>query len=415
MRILIISTYDIKGGAATAAFRLHKSLLNEGIDSLMLVQFKSTDHFTIIEPKSKIGKVKALASLYLNGLLVKLYKKKTKTLFNPAFVPFNAIVDRINKLNPDIVHLHWISDGMMSIKDISRIKVPIIWSLHDMWPFTGGCHYDEECQRYQDSCGKCKVLNSQKDYDLSAWSYRQKRKYLSSKTNIHFIGLSRWMQKSILTSSLFKDKLVYNIPNPIDSIFFAPIEKTVARQILNLPKEKKIILFGAMNATSDPRKGFKELISALTSMNTTSTIELVIFGSNTPKESLPLNFKAHYLGHINDEISLRVVYSAADVMVVPSLQENLSNAIMESLACGTPVVAFNIGGNSDLIEHQKNGYLAQPFDCKDIAFGINWVINNEKYEELAINAREKIKNEFDSTLIAKKYIQIYKNVLDSNY
>lgn len=145
---------------------------------------------------------------------------------------------------------------------------------------------------------------------------------------------------------------------------------------------------------------------------TCEDVEFVVFGSSEPKESQNFRFKTHYLGSLADDVSLVTLYSAVDVMIVPSLQENLSNAIMESLACGTPVIGFDIGGNSDMIEHLSTGYLAKPFETDDLACGIEWVLTNEKYDELSKNAREKVLREFDSVVVAEKYIKLYEDILN---
>lgn len=171
------------------------------------------------------------------------------------------------------------------------------------------------------------------------------------------------------------------------------------------------MLFGAMGATSDPRKGFTQLYEALSQVNR-QNIQLVIFGSSEPPNPPKFNQPVQYMGRIHDDISLKLLYSSADVMIVPSLQENLSNAIMESLACGTPVVAFDVGGNGDMIEHQQNGYLAQPLDTQDLAQGIDWVLNNANYQQLCECARQKVLQQFDSKLVAKQYIALYQDILN---
>lgn len=410
MNILIVNNSDIEGGAARAAYRLHKSLLAEGINSQMLVQSKTSDNFTVIGPTNKIQKGLSKLRPTLDNLPVRRYKERTKTLFSPCWVPFSGIVDRINALNPDIVHLHWVAGGMMRIEDIARIKAPIVWSLHDMWPFTGGCHYDELCGAFKKSCGQCKVLGSSKENDLSRKVFSRKEKIYSSKENITVVGLSKWLAGEANSSSLFGNYPVVNLPNPIDTHAFAPFDKAQARQLLNLPQDKKLILFGAMGATSDPRKGFSELSQALEALDTQGS-ELVVFGSSQPESGTSFTQKAHYLGHLHDDITLRVLYSAADVMVVPSLQENLSNAIMESLSCGTSVVAFDIGGNSDLIDHQVNGYLAEPYSSADFAKGIDWVLQHQSPDKLADNARQTVLGNFESSLVASKYIDLYREVL----
>jgi len=412
MKILIVNTSDIQGGAARAAYRLHKSLLSQNIDSKMLVQKKSSDDYTVIGPTSKIEKAFNLLKPQLDQLSVKLYKNRTKTLFSPAWLGFSDIVDRINEINPDIVHLHWINGGMIKIEDISKIKAPIVWSLHDNWAFTGGCHIMWECEEYKKSCGACPRLGSDKENDLSRKIFKRKEKTFLQINNMTIIGLSKWLNNCSKNSTLLKDKKHINLPNPIDTKIFQPFDKEKSRELWNLPKDKKLILFGANSATSDVNKGFNELSEALHNL-TDKNIEFVVFGSSEPKESQNFGFKTHYLGHLHDDVSLVTLYSAVDVMIVPSLQENLSNAIMESLACGIPVVGFDIGGNSDMIEHQINGYLAKPFDTSDLAHGIEWILNNENYDELCQNAREKVLREFDSEVVAKKYIELYADILST--
>ena len=412
MKILIVNTYDIEGGAARAAYRLHKALLNSKIDSQVLVQNKSSDDYTVVTETGKIKKYINKLRPIIDSIPTKFYKNKTKTLFSPAWVPLGNIVDQINEINPDIVHLHWICDGMIRIEDIARIKAPIVWSLHDMWAFTGGCHYDEECKRYEKSCGNCPVLGSDKENDLSKKIFHRKQKAFNNKKDMTIIGLSGWLNNASKSSTLFKDKKHINLPNPIDTDIFKSFDKNLSRELWHLPKNKKLVLYGAMGATSDPRKGFNALSETLRKLDKNDEVEFVVFGSSQPQNVPYFGFKTYYLGSLTDDVSLVTLYGAVDVMVVSSLQENLSNAIMESLACGTPVVGFDIGGNSDMIEHKKNGYLAKPFDTSDLANGIEWILNNEHYDELCQNGREKIVREFDSVAVAQKYIELYKEILN---
>ena len=411
MKILIVNTSDIQGGAARAAYRLHKSLLALHVESKMLVQSKSSDDFTVVSEDRKIAKYFNKIRPVIDNIPTRFYKNKTKTLFSSSWFGFSNIVDKINEINPDIVHLHWICGGMIKIEDIARIKAPIVWSLHDMWAFTGGCHYDEECQGYLESCGNCKVLGSDKEKDLSRKIFQRKQKVFNLKKDITIVGLSKWLNECSKGSTLLKDKKHINLPNPIDTTIFKPFDKAKSRELWSLPKDKKLVLFGAMGATSDPRKGFDELSNAMKKLEI-SDIEFVVFGSSEPKESQNFEFKTHYLGSLADDVSLVTLYSAVDVMIVPSLQENLSNAIMESLACGTPVIGFDIGGNSDMIEHHKNGYLAKAFDTRDLKDGIEWVLNNANYKELCQNARKKVVREFDSVVLVKKYINLYGEAIE---
>ncbi len=413
MKILIVNTSEIQGGAARAAYRLHKSLLNQGIDSQMLVQSKGSDDFTVIADGSKIAKGFNRLRATLDSIPARFYKNRKKILFSSSWLPITNIVEKINEINPDIVHLHWICNGMIKIEELRKIKAPIVWSLHDMWAFTGGCHYDEECEAFKKECGSCKLLGSDKENDLSRKIFNRKQKTFSQIENMTIVGLSKWLNECSKSSTLLKDRKHINLPNPIDTNMFKPFDKEKARELWSLPKDKKLVLFGAMGSTSDPRKGFDELSNALHKLEN-KDIEFIVFGSSEPKESQNFGFKTHYLGRFVDNVSLVTLYNAVDVMIVPSLQENLSNAIMESLACGTPVVGFDIGGNSDMIKHKKNGYLVKPFDTNDLANGIEWVLNASNYNELCQNARDKVLKEFDATVVAKKYIDLYKEVLLSS-
>lgn len=412
MKILIVNISDIQGGAAKAAYRLHRSLLAQSIDSQMLVQNKISDDFTVqIFNHSILLKGLNILRQIIDSIPVRLYKKRSKTLFSPSWFGSSNIVDVINKINPDIVHMHWINGGMIRIEELSRIKAPIVWSLHDMWAFTGGCHYDETCEGYRNMCGNCKVLGSNKNNDLSTKIFNRKQKIFSNIESMTIVGLSRWLNDCSTNSTLLKNKKHINLPNPIDTSIFKPFDKEKARELWRLPKNKQLILFGAMGATSDPRKGFVELVQALLELKD-EKVEFVVFGASQPQESHDFGLKTHYLGSLQDNVSLVTLYSAVDVMIVPSIQENLSNIIMESMACGTPVIGFDIGGNSDMIEHKTTGYLAGPFDAIDLKNGIEWVLNNPDYIKLRHNSREKILKEFDSVIVAKKYIKLYKDTLN---
>lgn len=412
MKILIANSSDITGGAARAAYRLHQALLKQDVDSQMLVQSKTSDDYHVLAPETKLNKGFSKLRPILDSLPVRYYKHRTKTLFSPSYLPFSSVVERINIINPDIVHLHWIAGGMMRIEDIAKIKAPIVWSLHDMWAFTGGCHYDEGCGGYRNNCGHCKVLGSAKEDDLSAKVFRRKLKTYSDIQNLTIVGLSRWLTQAAQQSSLFKHVPVINLPNPIDTTIFSPMDKLIARDLFNLPQNKKLILFGALAATSDPRKGFEQLSVALDNVDAENT-ELVVFGSSEPQAPQGFKQKSHYLGHLHDDVSLRVIYSAADVMIVPSLQEAFGQTASEAMACGTPVVAFGITGLLDIVDHLENGYLAKPFDTNDLARGIGAMLNAENYTELCQSARDKILREFDSKFVADKYIELYEQLISS--
>jgi len=213
------------------------------------------------------------------------------------------------------------------------------------------------------------------------------------------------------SSKLLTNPQVLNIFNPIDTVLYKPIKKETARKFFNLPLNKKIILFGAAKI-SDKRKGLSYLLEALNilDINGFKDILLVTFGKNSEIESLTVESKA--INYLSDENKISQLYSAADVFVLPSLEDNLPNTVMESLTCGTPVVAFKVGGIPEMVKHKINGYLANVADSSDLANGIEWVLNKSNYSELSANARNYAIKEFSEEVIANKYIELYQNILN---
>jgi len=412
MKILLLNTNDISGGAAIATYRLLKGLQQNGVEALMLTQSKKSDDCSVIGSQTKWQKVFGKLRPTLDSIPVRFYKQRKRVIFSPAILPDN-IFKKIQDINPNIIHLNWIAGGFIKIESLSKIKKPIVWTLHDSWAFTGGCHIPFECKKYIKNCGCCPILNSNKKKDLSYKILQRKRKSWEN-LNLTIVTPSSWLGKCAKKSSLFYKTRVEVIPNGIDLSRFKPIDKNIARDILCLPKDKKLILFGAMGAISNQNKGFHLLREALKKLSPkeNKNIELIIFGSSKLRDEENLGFKTRYLGRLNDEISLALVYPTADAFIVPSKQENLPNTVMESLACGTPVIAFNVGGIHDMIDHQKNGYLAKPFDTTDLAYGIKWILEDDvRRRKLRENARSKVTNEFDIVKIAKKYEDLYKAIL----
>jgi glycosyltransferase involved in cell wall biosynthesis len=410
MRVLHITASD-SSGAGRAAYRLHKALVQEGIDSYMLVQKKFLSDNRVLSFNSYKDKCLNFIRPVIDQLPARMYNKKN-ILFSPAWIGNKHVFEVVKKLSPDIVHLHWINGGMIKIEDLKKFSMPLVWSLHDDWAYTGGCHIKWDCEKYKSKCESCFVLNSSKK-DLSTWIFNRKKRVYKDINNIVINGISSWINKCAKESFLLKDKRHVNIFNLIDTNFFKSIDKKIAREILGLPFDKKLILFGAINATSDINKGFNKLKESLKYLNISDNAEIVVFGNSEMSNDLQDKFKMHYLGKLNDEISLVILYSAVDVLVVPSIQENLSNVIMESLSCSTPVVAFNVGGNSDMINHMINGYLAKPFNAKDLAKGIDWILglSESEYKKMCDNARKRVKEMFDSKVVAKEYIKLYKELI----
>ena len=419
MKILHLSTHDTNGGAARATYRLHKGLQNIGLDSQMLVQEKSSSDKTVIAPKIRLFQGIAKTKLTFETLPLKFYRNRAEGTFFSQWLP-DRVVPQVAKINPDIINLHWISGAFMQIESIAKLNKPLVWTLHDMWVFTGGCHVAKDCQNYTQSCGTCPQLNSSNDWDLSRWVHNRKTRAWSklNSTNSNHLTLvapSNWIAECALSSSLFKNSRVEIIPHGLNTEKYRPITKTIAREILKLPQDKKLILFGAIEATSDRNKGFHLLQPALLKLSQSGwkdNTEVVIFGASRPENPPDLGFKTHYLGHLYDDNSLAATYSATDVMLVPSLQESFGQTASESLACGTPVVAFNATGLKDIVSHQVCGYLAKPYDTEDFAKGISWVLENtQRHEKLCFYAREKAEREFTLQLQARRYSALFEEVV----
>ncbi|MBE8968927.1 glycosyltransferase family 4 protein [Nostocales cyanobacterium LEGE 12452] len=413
MKILHISTHDINGGAARAAYRLHTGLQDIGLQSQMLVQEKYSNDKTVIAPKIRLFQGIAKAKLTVESLPLKLYRQKKNTPFFTQWLP-DRVIPKVAQINPDIINLHWISGGFMQIETFAKLKLPLVWTLHDMWGFTGGCHVTGECDRYKISCGACPQLNSGNEWDLSRWVWQRKVKVWKN-LNLTLVSPSSWLAECARSSSLFQNLRVEVIPHGLDTQKYRPINQHFAREALNLPQDKKLILFGAIEATSDRNKGFHLLQPALQELSKSGwkdNLEVVIFGASQPENPPDLGFKTHYLGHLHDAISLATVYSAADVMLVPSLQESFGQTASESFACATPVVAFNSTGLKDIVDHQQNGYLAKPYEVEDFAKGITWVIENEqRLQKLSFYARSKAEQEFTLELQARRYSALFQEIL----
>lgn len=416
MKVLLLNTNDIQGGAARAAHRLHQGLLEIGVDSQMLVQRKnSTDDRTIIAPSNTVEKVLAKIKPTLDSLPLSLYKKRSKDSFSTQWC-FDIVGSKVTQIAPDIINLHWINFGFLQIESIAKLNRPVVWTLHDMWSFTGGCHYADECDRYKKSCGACPQLGSQRTDDLSQWIWQRKAKAWKD-LNLMIVTPSQWLADCVRASSLLKNASIKVIPNGIDIQCFKPVEQKEARNLLNLPQEKQLILFGSISATSNRRKGFHLLELALKKLSQSAwldRVELVVFGASEENEPIDLGLKIHYLGNISDDNSLSLVYSAVDVFVAPSIQDNLPNTVVESLACGTPCVSFNIGGMPDMIEHKNNGYLANQFDTEDLANGIAWILEDkERMVKLREQSRQKAVENFSQEIQANRYLSLYNSLLRS--
>ena len=437
MKVLFVNTNDISGGAARAAMRIMRGVQQSGVEAQMFVKDKYSQSSDVIPlstyaPSSNwfLDVFKWVIQKFKNRYhMFKWHPyKRTKQNVFMSDLRHTDIHGALQKLDYDIVHLHWINNRFLDIRELSKIHKPIVWTLHDSWPFCGICHYFVDCKRYQSHCGACPMLGSKKEQDL-AYEVFEKKMEAYKDLDFHIVTPSHWLGDSAKKSALLGRFPVHVIPNCLDTDLFRLLsveeirviaeqqQNAVVSRVLREATEKRIakplILFGAMNAANDRIKGFASLLSALQILDAQDVkAHLVVFGAN--EQELPMKFQnidVTFVGYIHDSSVLTALYNIADVMVVPSLTENLSNAIMESLSCGTPVVAFNIGGNSDMIDHQQNGYLANELDCEDMAKGIQWCIEHNTEGALSRNSLEKVMNNYTIDIVSKQYKQLYQSII----
>jgi glycosyltransferase involved in cell wall biosynthesis len=411
MKIIHLNYSDISGGAARATYRIHHSLIKKGVTSQMWVNKKISEDWTVKEPSSKISRVlNEVRPRLIRYILGKIFKTKDKVIHSSTLS--SKWINHINNSDADIVHLHWIQNEMLSIKDISKIKKPIVWTLHDMWPFCGAEHYTDD-NRWLEGYNSNNRPDYESGFDLNRWTWQRKKKYW--KTPIQIITPSNWLAKCVTKSVLMKNWPVSIVPNPIDTNSWRPIDKTFSREYLNFPQDTQLLLCGsAIGSSADPRKGFDLIQSCLKLLlknKQNKNVELLIFGQSRPEMPQDFGLPVHYVGNLQDETSLQCVYNAADVMLIPSRQDNLPNTAVEAHACGVPVVAFDIGGLSDIVKHQQTGYLAKAFDVVDFANGINWTLGHNKSMQLSKNARKHAELYFSEDKIAQEYTSIYNKIL----
>ena len=397
MKIVILNTSERTGGAAVAAGRLGKALRQAGIQVDKLIRENTwLNRFRF----------------YWERLIIFLCNHlNRKNLFAVSIA--NTGMDLSGHplvKDAEIIHLHWINQGFLSLKDIEelvKLNKPIVWTMHDMWPCTGICHHARDCEKFQMICESCFFLKS-KGKDLST-SVFDKKLSLYKEANITFVGCSRWLSGKAKKSYLLRDKTVLSIPNPIDTEVYHPMDQDMTRELLGLPSGKRLLLFGALNVT-DKRKGIDYLIEALRKIEK-QDVELVVFGQAKDDIRGLFPVPIHSMGYLSDESKIVALYNAVDMFITSSLEENLPNTIMESMACGTPCVGFEIGGIPEMIDHKINGYVASYKDASDLANGIRWVLEHEDQQALSDACVKKVQENYTEEVVAKQYMALYKRLL----
>lgn len=368
MRVVHLSTTDC-GGAFKAAYRISESMKKTGIDSSIIVRSRIMKSKNVVEvidtPYKKImSKFKNLINLLLSeGEVISDY--------------FGTDVTKLEEVKEaEIVFLHWVN-SFVSYKDVERLLrtgKKIIWVMHDMWLFTGGCHCDRYCGRYKKQCRNCPMISGHKAKDCSHRNFIRKKKMLAGK-DILLVAPSNWIAECAKESDITREHSIIVLPNPVDNQIFYPVEReqrTGIRKQYNINTDKKIVLFGAVNSTIDENKGIGSLKKILSILDKERFV-LIVFGNDMKNPFTYEGFDIINLGYICEEVKLQEIYNMADIFLAPSFQESYGYTVAESLACGTPVVAYAAGGIKDQIQHRRNGYLAEINDVEDLAKGIIYV------------------------------------------
>ena len=405
MRVLIVNTSERTGGAAVAANRLMMALNNNGVKAKMLVRDKESDSLTVVGlPKSPM-----LNWHFLWERLVIFFhcRFSRKHLFEIDLANSGSDITKLREFQEaDVIHLHWINQGMLSLSGIRKILKsgkPVVWTMHDIWPATAICHLTLNCRNFTTHCHNCRLLpgkDSSSDLSTSVWHKKEK---MLEDSSIYFVTCSHWLEQEAKASALLRGQKIVSIPNPIDTHIYRSGDKQAARKNLGLPEDKRLILFVSQRVTNK-NKGMDYLIDACRQLE---DYELVILGGHAEEVVDQLPLKAHPLGYVNDERRIVEIYQAVDVFVLPSLSENLPNTIMEAMACGVPCVGFKVGGIPEEIDHKRNGYVAEYRDSDDLARGIRWILSEADYDQLSQEAVRKVAHSYSQQSVAISYLDVY--------
>ncbi len=420
LKVLHLSTYDVGGGAARAANRLHAGLLRFGIDSSMFVREARTKDSTVIrfEPTNTLlGRVRRR----IKRDQIKRNLLSSVPIANDKFEPFR--IDRsehgsdlLSQLPAhDILNIHWVADFLDYPSFFSKRAMgkPIVWTLHDMNPFTGGCHYDLGCGRYTGQCGECPQLAISGPLDLSHQIWERKKALFEGVPidQLHIVSPSCWLSDQAKQSPILGRFPVSVIPYGLDLEEFSPRDKRSAREVFGIPQDAKVVLFVA-DGLPLVRKGFEMLMEALEQIKTqVPHLCLVTVGHNSP--SVGRRIWHINVGHVNNDRLLSNIYSAADILALPSRQDNLPNTVLEAMACGTPAVGFDVGGVSDMIQHGKTGLLVPPGDAIDLGMSIGKLLkNNDWLSVWGENCRRMAVQQFSLEQQAACYTALYRRLVD---
>jgi glycosyltransferase involved in cell wall biosynthesis len=409
MKVAHLAYTDGGGGAFKAAYRIHRGLCGLGLDSTMLVSRRVTADPTVKDSGSAAGRLWAQLATHLDAAPWHLFRAARGEFASLAWIGTGA-ARRARALEPDVVQLHWICAGFLRLEALTALRAPLVWRLADMWPLAAAEHYVGEDLRYREGYRSDTRPGSERGPDLNRWVWRRKQRTYARLRDLTIVTPSRWLARCASESVLLRGRRIEVIPTGQDLQTFRPLPRQVAREVLGLPAGARLVMAGSMEV-AEKRKGVGHLLSALAPLAARG-YQLLLLG-DPPRKPIDLPVPAHWLGRLHDDVSLALAYSAADVFVAPSTEENLANTVIEAMACGVPCVAFSIGGMPDIIADGRNGYLARPFATDELARGIVAVLEAgaEESARLAAEARATVEREFGLALQARRYTALYEDLL----
>jgi glycosyltransferase involved in cell wall biosynthesis len=409
LRVHHYSYYEAYGGAARATYRMHRALLRAGVGSEMVVGVRDSDDVTVHGPRSRVGKGLALTRPSLGDLVLAAYRRRDSSAFSIGAFPGRRHVGEPGSI-PDLVHLHWIASDFLPFWRLGRFAAPLVWTLHDKWPFTGGCHYSGPCDGYRNRCGSCPQLGSRRAHDISRLLVGAKR-YALRKLPVVVVCPTLWLADRARESFILHDADVRVIPNGVDTEVFRPLEQSLARDLLHLPRTPKYVLIAAIKGLDDPRKGGALLLEAMRRMRQNypaEDVRLMVLGSKSSRHAAGDGVNVHFAGHLHDDETIALYYSAADVVAIPSTSEVLPNVAIEAMACGRPCVSFAIGGLTEVITNGETGAVVPAFSIDAFASAISeCIMNRSTWLAMGKQAHAKALRDYDIGQTARQYLDVY--------
>lgn len=416
MRVLLLNTKEGAGGAGIAAGRLLHALDRHGVDAEMLVRERETDNPRVHSIERPLAGRAAFIAERLGVLWHERGRRRNLFAIDPGTRGIDFPVMELYR-RADVVHLHWINQGMLSLRTLGRVLrsgKPVVWTLHDMWPLTGVCHHADECEGWLHECGRCPLLAHPSEGDLSHTTFLRKRSAYGN-GHLQIVACSDWLADLARRAPLLAGHDVHSIPNPLDTDFYSPADRREARRNLGLPTEGRLLLFVAYRVT-DPLKGSEYLREAVNRFvseqgGPASDLHLVLVGHDAGSCVDRFACPVHSFEYVGDPERMRDLYRAADVLLMPTLRDNLPNTVAESMACGTPAVAFHIGGLPQMIHHTEDGYLARFRDGEDFVEGIRRVLLSPHYDDICRAARRTAVAAYSEDAVARRYTEVYEAAL----